>query len=195
MTYGKLQEIRTYYKFLDVDVDRYTVNGEYRQVMLSARELSYRFLPSRGFINEHLTYTHGYGLVASPVNRISPEGLPEFFLKDIPPAGQGLPKITRPAIYYGESGNDYVFVRTRSQELDYPSGDQNVYTRYEGEGRHPGQLAPRQARVRHPLRRAEGAPVGRPDAGEPRDDLPRHRAARAAGGARFSSTTATPIWS
>jgi uncharacterized protein len=134
VTYGKLQEIRTYYKFLDVDVDRYTVNGEYTQVMLSARELSYRFLPSRGFINEHLTYTHGYGLVASPVNRISPEGLPEFFLKDIPPAGAGLPRITRPAIYYGESGNDYVFVRTRSQELDYPSGDQNVYTRYEGQG-------------------------------------------------------------
>ena len=134
VTYGKLQEIRTYYKFLDVDVDRYTVNGEYRQIMLSARELAYRFLPSRGFINEHLTYTHGYGLVASPVNRISPEGLPEFFLKDIPPVGAGLPRITQPAIYYGESGNDYVFVRTRSQELDYPSGDQNVYTRYEGRG-------------------------------------------------------------
>jgi len=134
VTYGKLQEIRTYYKFLDVDVDRYTVNGEYRQVMLSARELSYRFLPSRGWINERLTYTHGYGLVASPVNRISPEGLPEFFLKDIPPVGTGLPRITRPEIYYGELGNDYVFVRTRSQELDYPSGDQNVYARYEGRG-------------------------------------------------------------
>jgi len=134
VTYGKLQEIRTYYKFLDVDVDRYTVNGEYRQVMLSARELSYKDLPSRGFINERLTYTHGYGLVAGPVNRISPEGLPEFFLKDIPPTGHGLPKITRPEIYYGELGNDYVFVRTRSQELDYPSGDQNVYARYQGTG-------------------------------------------------------------
>jgi len=134
VTYGKLQEIRTYYKFLDVDVDRYTVNGEYRQVMLSARELSYKDLPSRGWINERLTYTHGYGLVGSPVNRISPEGLPEFFLKDIPPAGSGLPKVTRPEIYYGELGNDYVFVRTRSQELDYPSGDQNVYTRYGGRG-------------------------------------------------------------
>jgi uncharacterized protein len=133
-TYGKLQEIRTYYKFLDVDVDRYTVNGQYRQVMLSARELSYRDLPSRGFINEHLTYTHGYGLVAGPVNRISAEGLPEFFLKDIPPSGSGLPKVTRPEIYYGELGNDYVFVRTRSQELDYPSGDQNVYARYQGRG-------------------------------------------------------------
>jgi uncharacterized protein len=134
VTYGKLQEIRTYYKFLDVDVDRYTVNGQYRQVMLSARELSYKDLPSRGFINERLTYTHGYGLVAGPVNRISPEGLPEFFLKDIPPTGSGLPKVTRPEIYYGELGNDYVFVRTRSQELDYPSGDQNVYARYQGRG-------------------------------------------------------------
>jgi hypothetical protein len=133
-TYGKLQEIRTYYKFRDVDVGRYTVNGEYRQVMLSARELSYRDLPSRGWINEHLTYTHGYGLVAGPVNRISPEGLPEFFIKDIPPAVTGLPKITRPEIYYGEMGNEYVFVGTRSQELDYPSGDQNVYTKYEGRG-------------------------------------------------------------
>jgi uncharacterized membrane protein (UPF0182 family) len=102
--------------------------------MLSARELSYRDLPSRGWINEHLTYTHGYGLVAGPVNRISPEGLPEFFIKDIPPAVTGLPKITRPEIYYGEMGNEYVFVGTRSQELDYPSGDQNVYTKYEGRG-------------------------------------------------------------
>jgi uncharacterized membrane protein (UPF0182 family) len=134
-TYGKLQEIRTYYKFRDVDVGRYTVGGEYRQVTLSARELSYRDLPSRGWINEHLTYTHGYGLVVGPVNRISPEGLPEFFIKDIPPAVTGgMPKITRPEIYYGELGNEYVFVRTRSQELDYPSGDQNVYTRYEGRG-------------------------------------------------------------
>jgi uncharacterized membrane protein (UPF0182 family) len=134
-TYGKLQEIRTYYKFRDVDVGRYTVNGEYRQVTLSARELSYRDLPSRGWINEHLTYTHGYGLVVGPVNRISPEGLPEFFIQDIPPGVVGgMPKITRPEIYYGELGNEYVLVRTRSQELDYPSGDQNVYTRYEGRG-------------------------------------------------------------
>ena len=136
ITYGQLQEIRTYYKFLDVDNDRYTVNGEYRQVMLSPRELSYRHLPGQeqNWINEHLTYTHGYGLVVGPVNRISPEGLPEFFVKDIPPAATGFTKITRPEIYYGESGNDYAFVRTQSQELDYPSGDQNVYTKYEGRG-------------------------------------------------------------
>jgi uncharacterized membrane protein (UPF0182 family) len=134
-TYGKLQEIRTYYKFRDVDVARYTLNGEYRQVTLSARELSYRDLPSKEWINAHLTYTHGYGLVAGPVNRITAEGLPEFFVQDIPPAGSGgMPKITRPEIYYGEIGNEYVFVRTRAKELDYPSGDQNVYTQYEGRG-------------------------------------------------------------
>jgi uncharacterized membrane protein (UPF0182 family) len=135
-TYGQLQEIRTYYKFLDVDNDRYTLNGEYRQVMLSPRELSYRHLPGQqqNWINEHLTYTHGYGLVVGPVNRISAEGLPEFFVKDIPPGATGFPKISRPEMYYGESGNDYVFVRTQSPELDYPSGDQNVYSKYAGRG-------------------------------------------------------------
>ncbi len=133
-TYAQLQEIRTYYKFMDVDVDRYTINGEYRQTMLSPRDLSYRHLPSRIWINEHLTYTHGYGVVMGPVNRISPEGLPEFFIKDIPPVSTGPIRVTRPELYYGEIANDYVFVRTRSQELDYPRGDQNVYTRYSGRG-------------------------------------------------------------
>jgi hypothetical protein len=133
-TFGQLQEIRTYYKFVDVDNDRYLIDGEYRQIMLSPRELSYRHLPSRIWINEHLTYTHGYGAIVGPVNRISPEGLPEFFVKDIPPVSGGFLKITRPEIYYGEISNDYVFVRTRSQELDYPAGDQNVYTRYAGRG-------------------------------------------------------------
>ncbi len=88
-TYSQLQEIRTYYKFIDVDNDRYNINGEHRQVMLSARELSYRALPARTWINEHLIYTHGYGAVLGPVNRISPEGLPEFFIKDIPPVSSG----------------------------------------------------------------------------------------------------------
>jgi len=136
ITYGQLQEIRTYYKFLDVDNDRYTLNGEYRQVMLSPRELSYRHLPGqdRNWLNEHLTFTHGYGLVVGPVNRISPEGLPEFFAKDIPPVVTGFTKISRPEIYYGESGNDYVFVRTQERELDYSAGDKNEYTRYAGRG-------------------------------------------------------------
>jgi uncharacterized membrane protein (UPF0182 family) len=134
-TYGQLQEIRTYYKFVDVDNDRYTIGGEYRQLMLSPRELSYAHLQSRIWINEHLTFTHGYGVVVGPVHRVTPEGLPEFFVKDIPPASTGgFPAITRPQIYYGEIGNEYVLVRTRSQELDYPSGDQNVYTVYSGRG-------------------------------------------------------------
>jgi uncharacterized membrane protein (UPF0182 family) len=135
-TYAQLQEIRTYYKFVDVDNDRYAVNGEYRQLMLSPRELSYQHLQGgRNWINERLTYTHGYGLVVSPVNRVTPEGLPEFFVKDIPPRStDGFPKITRPEIYYGETSNEYVLVRTRSQELDYPAGDQNVYSTYRGAG-------------------------------------------------------------
>jgi hypothetical protein len=134
-TYAQLQEIRTYYKFVDVDNDRYTIAGEYRQLMLSPRELSYAHLQSRIWINEHLTFTHGYGAVVGPVNRVTPEGLPEFFVKDIPPLSTGgFPAVTRPQIYYGEIGNEYVLVRTRSQELDYPSGDQNVYTAYAGRG-------------------------------------------------------------
>jgi uncharacterized membrane protein (UPF0182 family) len=135
-TYGQLQEIRTYYKFVDVDNDRYRINGEYRQLMLSPRELSYQHLQGgRNWINEHLTYTHGYGVVVGPVNRVTAEGLPEFFVKDIPPQSTaGFPAVTRPEIYFGEIANEYVLVRTRSQELDYPRGDQNVYTRYQGQG-------------------------------------------------------------
>src|SRR5437762_3482513 len=135
-TFAQLQEIRTYYKFQDVDNDRYIVNGEYRQLMLSPRELSYQHLQGgRNWINEHLTYTHGYGIVVGPVNRVTAEGLPEFFVKDIPPrSSDGFPKISRPEIYYAESSNEYALVRTRSQELDFPAGDQNVYARYQGEG-------------------------------------------------------------
>ena len=133
-TYGQKQEIRTYYKFVDVDNDRYQINGDYRQVMLSARELSHEDLPSRSWVNEHLIFTHGYGVVFGPVNQVTPEGLPVFFIKDIPPVSSRSIKVTRPEIYYGERANDYVFVKTKAQELDYPSGDQNVYTTYEGKG-------------------------------------------------------------
>ncbi len=143
VTYAQLQEIRTYYRFVDVDNDRYVVDGQLRQVMLSPRELSYRNLPSRIWINERLTYTHGYGVVLGPVNRITPEGLPEFWIKDIPPASSGPITVTRPEIYYGEIANDvggdYVFVKTRAQELDYPAGDKNVYTNYAGDGGVPVQ--------------------------------------------------------
>ncbi|MBZ0170647.1 hypothetical protein MELA_01414 [Candidatus Methylomirabilis lanthanidiphila] len=133
-TYGQLQEIRTYYKFMDVDNDRYLIDGEYRQVMLSAREMSYQHLPGRSWINEHLIFTHGYGVVFGPVNRITPEGLPEFLIKDIPPVSTTPIKVTRPEIYFGEVANDYVIVKTQAQELDYPSGDKNVYSTYTGEG-------------------------------------------------------------
>ena len=134
-TYGQLQEIRTYYKFVDVDNDRYPIDGALRQVMLSVRELSHLHLNNAGWINEHLTYTHGYGAVFGPVNQVTPEGLPEFFIKDIPPVSS-IPelKITRPEIYFGELANDYVFVKTRARELDYPAGDRNVYTDYQGRG-------------------------------------------------------------
>jgi uncharacterized membrane protein (UPF0182 family) len=133
-TYSQLQEMRTYYKFTGVDNDRYTINGEYRQVMLSPREISYPALPSRTWVNEHLAYTHGYGVVMGPVNRISPEGLPEFFIKDIPPVSTIPIKVTRPEIYFGENSNEYVFVRTKMPEFDYPVGDKNVYSSYEGKG-------------------------------------------------------------
>ncbi|MHB8908472.1 MAG: UPF0182 family membrane protein [Syntrophales bacterium] len=133
-TYSQLQEMRTYYKFTGVDNDRYVINGEYRQVMLSPREISYPALPSRSWVNEHLTYTHGYGIVLGPVNRISAEGLPEFFIKDIPPVSTTPLKVVRPEIYFGENSNEYVFVKSKQPEFDYPVGDKNVYSRYEGTG-------------------------------------------------------------
>ena len=133
-SYGQLQEIRTYYKFVDVDNDRYLLDGESRQVMLSVRELSHAHLPSRIWINEHLVYTHGYGAVVGPVNRVTREGLPEFFIKDIPPAAIGPLKVSRPEVYYGELANAYVLVKMRAPELNYPEGDQNVYTTYSGTG-------------------------------------------------------------
>jgi hypothetical protein len=133
-SYGQIQEIRTYYKFVDVDNDRYVIDDNYRQVMLSARELSHQHLQSRNWINEHLTFTHGHGVVFGPVNQVTSSGQPEFFIKDIPPVSTTSLKVTRPEIYYGELANPYVLVKTAAQELDYPAGDQNIYTTYEGRG-------------------------------------------------------------
>ncbi len=134
-TYSQLQQIRTYYKFFDVDNDRYTVNKKYMQVMLSPRELSYNDLPSRNWINERLIFTHGNGLTMGPVSRISREGLPEFIVKDIPPISQAPEvKISRPEIYYGELSNEYVIVKTRVPEFSYPTTDKNIYTTYDGKG-------------------------------------------------------------
>jgi hypothetical protein len=138
-TFAQLQEIRTYYDFAHVDNDRYWINGTYRQVSLSPRELAASSLPSRNWINEHLTYTHGYGLCLGPVNEFSSEGLPELLIKDIPPVSKTPVRVSRPEIYYGELPNDYCFVKTRAQEFDYPAGDRNVYTNYQGSGGLPVQ--------------------------------------------------------
>jgi uncharacterized membrane protein (UPF0182 family) len=134
-TFSQIQEIRTYYDFPAVDTDRYTINGEYRQIMLSARELNSQSLPSRTWINERLTFTHGYGLTLGPVNEVTPgEGLPVLFIRDLPPVSTADLKVTQPAIYYGELPNDHVFVKTRTEEFDYPRGDDNVFTTYAGDG-------------------------------------------------------------
>jgi len=133
-TYSQLQQIRTYYKFFDVDNDRYTVNGRYTQVMLSPRELSYGDLPSKSWINERLIFTHGNGLTFGPVSRISAEGLPEFFVKDIPAVSLADVKVNRPEIYYGEQSNDYVIVKTRVPEFSYPTATGNINTTYGGTG-------------------------------------------------------------
>ena len=133
-TFGQIQEIRTYYDFMSVDNDRYTIDGQYRQIMLSARELNTQNLPSRTWINDHLTFTHGYGLTLGPVNEVTPEGLPVLFIKDLPPTSSVDLKVTQPAIYYGELPNDHVFVKTATEEFDYPRGDANVFTTYQGDG-------------------------------------------------------------
>ncbi|QSV44581.1 UPF0182 family protein [Geobacter benzoatilyticus] len=133
-TYSQLQQIRTYYKFFDVDNDRYLVNGQYSQVMLSPRELSYNDLPSRNWINERLIFTHGNGLTFGPVSRISKEGLPEFFVKDIPPVSLADIKVKRPEIYYGELSNEYVIVKTKVPEFSYPTATGNINTTYGGKG-------------------------------------------------------------
>jgi hypothetical protein len=133
-TFGQIQEIRTYYKFQAVDNDRYLINNEYRQVMLSPRELSYADLPSKGWINEHLIYTHGYGLTLGVVNQVTPEGLPDLLIQDIPPVAKTNLQVSRPEIYFGEIENDYIIVNTRQKEFNYPSGDQNVFASYQGKG-------------------------------------------------------------
>ncbi|NEO97462.1 MAG: UPF0182 family protein [Symploca sp. SIO2E9] len=135
-TYRQLQEIRLYYKFTGIDIDRYTLNGNYQQVMLSPRELSYGQVPERArtWVNQRLKYTHGYGLVMSPVNRVTSQGLPEFLIKDIPPVSRVDVQVTRPEIYYGEETDTYIFTGTNTDEFDYPRGGENAFTRYNGRG-------------------------------------------------------------
>lgn len=135
-TYRQLQEIRFYYKFNDIDVDRYFLNGDYRQVMLSPREFDYTQVPdsAKTWVNQRLKYTHGYGLVMNPVNEVTADGLPVLFVKNIPPASQTDLKITEPGIYYGELTKDYVYTGMDTFEFDYPRGDENAFTKYDGLG-------------------------------------------------------------
>ncbi|MEA2811077.1 MAG: uncharacterized protein QOJ17_5218, partial [Rhodospirillaceae bacterium] len=133
-TYAQLQEIRTYYKFLDMDIDRYRLDGAYQQVMLSARELEPALLPSNAqtWVNLHLLFTHGTGVVMSPVTRKSSEGLPLFYLQDIPPLATGGPAISEPRLYFGQAEERYAIVKGSTPEFDYPKGKGNVYAAYDG---------------------------------------------------------------
>lgn len=134
-TYIQLQEMRSYYNFKNIDIDRYKINGQYRQVMLAPRELDQNSLPDQAktWVNLHLKYTHGYGVAMSPVNEVTSEGLPDFILKDIPPTTSTNLKVTRPGIYYGEATDQYVVVDAKDSEFDYPQGDDNAYTKYQGQ--------------------------------------------------------------
>jgi uncharacterized membrane protein (UPF0182 family) len=136
-TLRQIQEIRTYYDFPDIDIDRYEINGTMRQVMLAPRELNVDKLPesSRNWINEKLIYTHGYGITMNPVNGFTPEGLPTLILSNMPIQSmvQGI-VVRRPEIYFGELTNTDVYVKTRQQEFNYPQGQTNSLTSYEGNG-------------------------------------------------------------
>jgi uncharacterized protein len=136
-TYRQLQEIRLYYDFRDVDIDRYWINGDYTEVMLSAREMNVDALPDNAqtWVNQHLKFTHGAGLAMSPVNAKDSEGLPIFYVKDIPAVSDVGLKITQPAIYFGEEPRDnYAIVDSATPEFDYPRGADNVFSYYAGDG-------------------------------------------------------------
>lgn len=136
-TTTQIQALRTYYVFNDSDVDRYQIDGQLRQVMLSPRELDIRQLPDAqaSWVNSHILYTHGYGMVMAEANRITPEGLPVLFVKDAPPVVETESlQLTRPELYYGEINHEPVFVGTTEDEFSYPSGSANVFSRYEGSG-------------------------------------------------------------
>ncbi len=136
-TLRQIQEIRTYYDFPDIDIDRYDIDGTTREVMLAARELNVDKLPesSRNWINDKLIYTHGYGITMNPVNGFTPEGLPTLLLSNMPVQStvRGL-SVTRPEIYFGEMTNTDVYVKTRQKEFNYPQGASNSLTSYEGSG-------------------------------------------------------------
>jgi hypothetical protein len=133
-TFAQIQEIRTYYDFKSVDNDRYMIDGKYRQVMLSARELNSESMQNRSWVNERLTFTHGYGLTLGPVNQVTTEGLPVLFIRDLPPVSTAELKVDQPSIYFGELSSNYVLVNTKQPEFHYPKGDDNETTMYAGNG-------------------------------------------------------------
>lgn len=140
-TITQIQALRPYYRFPDVDIDRYIIDGKIKQVLLSPREIDVTQLPVEArasWINPHFVFTHGYGVVMSEVNRTTPDGLPVLLIQDAPPVIK-IPdiKLVRPEIYYGEATHDPVFVTTNQEEFDYPSGDQNITSSYEGQGGFP----------------------------------------------------------
>jgi uncharacterized membrane protein (UPF0182 family) len=133
-TFGQLQVIRTYYDFVGVDNDRYRIDGTLRQIMLSPRELDTNSLPNRTWVNDRLTFTHGYGLTLGPVNQVTTEGLPVLFVGNLPLETIPELPIEEPSLYYGELSNDYVIVRTSTREFHYPRGEDNVFSQYNGRG-------------------------------------------------------------
>jgi uncharacterized protein len=133
-TFAQIQEIRTYYDFINVDNDRYTIDGKSRQVMLSARELNPESIQNRSWVNERLFFTHGYGLTLGPVNQVTTQGLPVLYIRDLPPVSTVNLRVDQPSIYFGELSNSYVLVRTRQPEFHYPRGEDNETTYYEGTG-------------------------------------------------------------
>jgi uncharacterized protein len=136
-TLRQIQEIRSYYDFPDIDIDRYRIAGRIRQVMVAAREINVEKLPesSRNWINEKLIYTHGYGVTMNSVNGFTPDGLPDLVLSDMPVRSTAPDvKVTRPEIYFGQLTNTDVYVNTRQQEFNYPQGESNTYTSYQGKG-------------------------------------------------------------
>ncbi len=133
-TYAQLQELRPYYEFSPIDIDRYEIDGEIRQVMLAGRELNKQNLTAPSWVNQKLQFTHGYGVVMNPADQVTPEGRPNFFIKDLPPQSSIDIEVERPEIYYGEMINDVVFVGSDLEEFDYPVGTQNANSSYAGKG-------------------------------------------------------------
>ena len=128
------------------------IDGKYRQVMLSAREMNTQSMPNRTWVNERLTFTHGYGLTLGPVNQVTTEGLPVLFIRDLPPVSTVNLPVTQPSLYYGELASDYVLVKARQPEFDYPKGEDNATTFYGGTGGVPVGSFLRRLHVRDAVR-------------------------------------------